>query len=47
VFGFHLASIDLRQSSDIHEAVIAELLARAGVQDDYAALPKPTRSRCC
>ena len=33
VFGFHLASIDLRQSSDIHEAVIAELLARAGVQD--------------
>jgi phosphoenolpyruvate carboxylase len=40
VFGFHLASIDLRQSSDIHEAVIAELLARAGVQDDYAALPE-------
>ena len=40
VFGFHLASIDLRQSSDIHEAVIAELLARAAVQDDYAALPE-------
>ncbi|TDV34625.1 phosphoenolpyruvate carboxylase type 1 [Paraburkholderia caballeronis] len=38
VFGFHLASIDLRQSSDIHEAVIAELLARAGVAGDYAAL---------
>ncbi|MFX1684301.1 phosphoenolpyruvate carboxylase [Paraburkholderia sp. A1RO-5L] len=38
VFGFHLASIDLRQSSDIHEAVIAELLARAGVQADYASL---------
>jgi len=38
VFGFHLASIDLRQSSDIHEAVIAELLARAGVEPDYAAL---------
>lgn len=38
VFGFHLASIDLRQSSDIHEAVIAELLKRAGVHDDYAAL---------
>ncbi|MDR3099715.1 MAG: phosphoenolpyruvate carboxylase, partial [Paraburkholderia sp.] len=38
VFGFHLASIDLRQSSDIHEAVIAELLARAGVAADYAAL---------
>jgi len=38
VFGFHLASIDLRQSSDIHEAVIAELLKRARVHDDYAAL---------
>ena len=38
VFGFHLASIDLRQSSDIHEAVIAELFKRAGVHDDYAAL---------
>ncbi|WP_028207732.1 phosphoenolpyruvate carboxylase [Paraburkholderia nodosa] len=38
VFGFHLASIDLRQSSDIHEAVITELLARAGVEADYAEL---------
>ncbi|MDE1182888.1 phosphoenolpyruvate carboxylase [Paraburkholderia sp.] len=40
VFGFHLASIDLRQSSDIHEAVIAELLKHAGVEADYAALPE-------
>ncbi|BCQ22585.1 phosphoenolpyruvate carboxylase [Caballeronia sp. NK8] len=38
VFGFHLASIDLRQSSDIHEAVVTELLARAGVVADYASL---------
>ncbi|MFC5430993.1 phosphoenolpyruvate carboxylase [Paraburkholderia denitrificans] len=38
VFGFHLASIDLRQSSDVHEAVIAELLARAGLETDYAGL---------
>ncbi|TAL54456.1 phosphoenolpyruvate carboxylase [Pandoraea sp.] len=38
VFGFHLASIDLRQSSDVHEAVIAELLAKAGVEKDYANL---------
>jgi phosphoenolpyruvate carboxylase len=43
IFGFHLASIDLRQSSDIHEAVIAELLAKAGVVDDYAALDEPAR----
>ncbi|TDN66944.1 phosphoenolpyruvate carboxylase [Paraburkholderia sp. BL10I2N1] len=45
VFGFHLASIDLRQSSDIHEAVIAELLMRAGVEDDYAALSEADKLR--
>ena len=31
VFGFHLAPLDLRQSSDVHEAVVAELLERAGM----------------
>jgi phosphoenolpyruvate carboxylase len=25
VFGFHLATVDLRQSSDMHEVVLAEL----------------------
>jgi phosphoenolpyruvate carboxylase len=40
VFGFHLATLDLRQNSDVHESVVAELLARAGVHPDYAALPK-------
>ncbi|NYH98038.1 phosphoenolpyruvate carboxylase [Cupriavidus plantarum] len=40
VFGFHLASIDMRQVSDVHEAVIAELLAVAGVEADYASLPE-------
>ncbi|MGN6087427.1 phosphoenolpyruvate carboxylase [Trinickia sp.] len=45
VFGFHLASIDLRQSSDVHEAVIAELLARAGVQSDYAQLSESDKLR--
>ena len=38
VFGFHLATIDLRQSSDQHESVIAELLRVAHVEDDYSAL---------
>ncbi|HEU4458573.1 MAG TPA: phosphoenolpyruvate carboxylase [Methylibium sp.] len=38
VFGFHLATIDLRQSSDQHEAVVAELLATARIEADYAAL---------
>ena len=45
VFGFHLASIDLRQSSDIHEAVIAELLKRAGVEEDYAGLSEADKLR--
>jgi phosphoenolpyruvate carboxylase len=38
VFGFHLATVDLRQSSDKHEAVVAELLRVARVQSDYSAL---------
>ncbi|MGM9428006.1 phosphoenolpyruvate carboxylase [Hydrogenophaga sp. MI9] len=38
VFGFHLASVDLRQSSDKHEEVVAELLATARVEADYSAL---------
>jgi phosphoenolpyruvate carboxylase len=43
VFGFHLATVDLRQSSDQHERVVAELLATARVEDDYSALPEPDR----
>ena len=38
VFGFHLATIDLRQSSDQHEIAVAELLATARLAPDYAAL---------
>lgn len=40
IFGFHLASVDMRQVSDVHEAVIAELFAAAGVEKNYAALPE-------
>jgi phosphoenolpyruvate carboxylase len=43
VFGFHLATVDLRQSSDKHEAVIAELLKVARIEADYAALAEPAR----
>ncbi|WOO32705.1 phosphoenolpyruvate carboxylase [Diaphorobacter limosus] len=43
VFGFHLATVDLRQSSDQHEKVVAELLAKARVHADYAALPEAER----
>lgn len=37
-FGFHLASLDLRQCSDVHEQVVAEILAHAGISIDYVAL---------
>jgi phosphoenolpyruvate carboxylase len=43
VFGFHLCGLDMRQNSDVHEEVVAELLAWAGVHDDYASLPEPER----
>ena len=38
VFGFHLATVDLRQSSDQHEAVVAELLTNARVEKNYRQL---------
>ena len=31
LFGFHLAPLDLRQSSDVHEAAVDELFSRAGI----------------
>ncbi|MBL8351147.1 MAG: phosphoenolpyruvate carboxylase [Burkholderiaceae bacterium] len=43
VFGFHLATVDLRQSSDKHEAVVAELLQTARLHGDYAALDEMAR----
>ena len=42
-FGFHLAALDLRQNSDVHERVVAELLKVAGVEPDYAALDEHAR----
>ena len=48
VFGFHLATVDLRQSSDVHENALAELFSRAGVTHDgkpldYLALSEDER----
>src|SRR3954468_9897900 len=43
VFGFHLCGLDLRQNSAVHEEVVGELLAWAGVCPDYAALPEEER----
>ena len=38
VFGFHLATVDLRQSSDQHEKVISEMLRVARIENHYASL---------
>jgi phosphoenolpyruvate carboxylase len=38
VFGFHLATVDIRQSSDRHEETLNELLAAAKVSNNYAGL---------
>jgi phosphoenolpyruvate carboxylase len=43
IFGFHLASLDMRQTSDIHERVLAELFARSGAAPDYAALDEDAK----
>jgi phosphoenolpyruvate carboxylase len=43
VFGFHLSGLDMRQNSDVHEEVIGELLAWAGVHPDYASLEEQDR----
>ncbi len=42
-FGFHLATLDLRQNSAVHERTVAELLAKAGVCPDYCALDESAR----
>ena len=44
-FGFHLATMDIRQNSDVHERAVAELLAVAGVGTDYLKLDEKARSK--
>jgi len=43
VFGFHLCGLDMRQNSETHEQVVAELLAWAGVHPDYRSLDEDAR----
>jgi phosphoenolpyruvate carboxylase len=42
VFGFHIASVDLRQNSDVHERTIAALV-KAASGADYAAMNEEAR----
>lgn len=43
VFGFHLADLDLRQGSDVHERSVAELFAMNGSGPHYSELPEESR----
>ena len=42
-FRFHLAPLDLREHSRVHERALAQLLRYAGVADDYASLDEDAR----
>ncbi len=44
-FGLHTARLDIRQHSGVHEAVVAELLARTGVAEGYERLNEAERCR--
>lgn len=43
VFGFHLADLDLRQGSDVHERTLTELFAMCDSDLDYSELPEERR----
>ncbi|HLK81207.1 MAG TPA: phosphoenolpyruvate carboxylase [Xanthobacteraceae bacterium] len=43
VFAFHLAGVDLRQNSEVHERTIAELFAAARAGAAYAALEEAAK----
>lgn len=43
VFGLHMATLDIRQHSSVHEKVVHELLSLAGVTDHYDTLKESQR----
>jgi phosphoenolpyruvate carboxylase len=43
LFGFHLAQLDVRQHSKEHENAMTEMLAQAGVTENYAALAEDAK----
>ena len=45
IFGFHLAALDLRQNSDVHERAVGEMLGLVQPGLDYAGLAEPERIR--
>ncbi len=45
IFGFHLATLDIRQHAERHTRALAEIFARYGLAEDYAALPEAEKAR--
>ncbi|MDH3444537.1 MAG: phosphoenolpyruvate carboxylase, partial [Deltaproteobacteria bacterium] len=45
LFGFHLAPVDLRQHSAVHERVVAELFRLGARREEYALLGESERQR--
>lgn len=43
VFGFHLATLDIRQHASRHRSAMAEIMARYKLASDYASLPEAVR----
>jgi phosphoenolpyruvate carboxylase len=47
IFGTHLCGLDMRQNSEVHDQVVAELLRAAGVSDDYLVARRGRPRRRC
>lgn len=45
IFGFHLATLDIRNHSGEHEATITEILHQVGLVDDYKALDEEAKQK--
>jgi phosphoenolpyruvate carboxylase len=45
IFGFHLATLDVRQNSEFHDKAISQLLAAAGVEDGANYIEWPEEKR--
>ncbi|MFZ1299653.1 MAG: phosphoenolpyruvate carboxylase [Leptotrichiaceae bacterium] len=45
VFGFHLATIDIRQNSEVHQECVAELLSNAGITPNYGELTEDEKCK--
>ncbi len=46
VFGFHLATIDIRQNSEYHDKAVSQILAAAGVEDGENFATWSEEKRC-